>query len=82
MRAILRLFPLFRNRDITDETLHVYSGETASGKEAEFIDDKLPEERKIVRFFRIILATLYFVVVLYMLLVGKSLGALLTGLNS
>src|SRR5574341_363318 len=38
----------------------VYSAEAAGGKEAEFIDDWLLQEHKIVFFLRAVLVTLYF----------------------
>jgi len=45
----------------------VYSAETASGKEAEFIDNRLPQEHKIVFFLRVVLVTLYSLAVAYLI---------------
>jgi hypothetical protein len=45
---------------------HVFSAETADGKEAEFIDDKLYDKRKIVRFSRAILVILCILLIVYM----------------
>lgn len=46
----------------------VFSAETAEGKEAEFIDDKLSEERKIVRLLRAMLIGLYLFATAYLYL--------------
>jgi hypothetical protein len=46
----------------------VYSAETAGGREAEFIDDWLPQEDKIVFFLRVVLVTLYFLAAAYLYL--------------
>ncbi|MGH9937830.1 MAG: hypothetical protein ACREAM_16415 [Blastocatellia bacterium] len=40
----------------------VFSAETADGKEAEYINEKLHQERNIVRFLRAFLITLYVLV--------------------
>ena len=45
----------------------VYSAETAGGKEAEFIDDQLPQEHRIVFFLRVVLVTLYFLAAAYLI---------------
>ena len=41
------------------QMLHVFSAETTSGTEAEFINEYLPENSKIVRFLRIVLIAIY-----------------------
>jgi hypothetical protein len=46
----------------------VYSAETPSGREAEFIDDRLPQEHKIVFLLRAVLVTVYFLAAVYLYL--------------
>jgi len=65
--SIARVFPFMRNRIPSDQTLHVYSAETPDGKEAEFINDMLPERTKTIRFFRAILFTVYLFITIYLI---------------
>ena len=48
------MFPFLKNKDRSQDLIHAYSSETVNGKEAEFIDELLPEKQKAVRFFRIL----------------------------
>ncbi len=49
----------------------VYSAETADGEEAEYIDEELPQSRKIVRSFRAFLISLYFLAIIYFLYMNR-----------
>jgi len=49
----------------------VFSAETAVGKEAEYIDEKLPQERKIIRSFRAFLISLYVLATIYLLYMSR-----------
>lgn len=56
-------------------TFRIFSAETAEGKEAEYIDEKLPQERKqerkIVRFFRAFLISLAVLTTIYVLYMSR-----------
>ena len=65
--ACIKIFPYMKRRYLDEDTLHVFSAETSSGDEAEFIDEGLPEKNRIIRFFRIILSLVVFTVILYLL---------------
>src|SRR5262249_3182319 len=52
-------------------TFQVFSAETEEGKEAEYIDEKLPQERKVVRSFLAFLISLYILATIYFLYVSR-----------
>lgn len=60
----------FIDHDLS-KLLNVFSAETVSGTEAEFINEDLPEKKEIVRLCRIILIGLYLVFTIY--LIGNQL---------
>ena len=64
---ILRLLPYMRNRFVNDQSVHVLSAETPNGKEAEFINEGLPEKNKIKHFFRAALILVYFIIMIYII---------------
>lgn len=68
---LAKLFLFIREKYVIGCALHIFSVETPNGKEAEFLDDKLLEKSKIVWFFRIILITVYFVIMVYLIFIGK-----------
>jgi hypothetical protein len=52
-------------------TFQIFSAETAEGKEAEYIDEKLPQEREIIRALRAFLISLYILATIYFLYVSR-----------
>ena len=48
--------------------MDVFSAETAQGKEAEFINQQLPERNKAIKFFRLLLLMLYMVAVVCLII--------------
>jgi hypothetical protein len=52
-------------------TYRVFSAETAEGKEAEYIDEKLSQERKVVRSFLAFLISLFILATIYFLYLSR-----------
>jgi hypothetical protein len=50
--SIVRMFPFIGQR-VVENILHVFSAETSLGKESEFINERLPEKDKVIKFFYI-----------------------------
>jgi len=48
-------------------TLLVFSATTPDNREAEFIDDRLPEQRRLIRVLRALLIVSYFLLTIYLL---------------
>ena len=65
--VFVRIFPYMRERYLNVERLKVFSAETSNGDEAEFINENLPEKNKVIRFFRIVLSTMFFAIMIYLL---------------
>lgn len=65
----VRIFPYAQKRYLTDETLHVFSAETPNGKEAELVNEGLPERDKVIRFFRLALLAVFLLIMVYLLFV-------------
>lgn len=64
-----QLFPFIYKRIRSIENiLNVFSAETSLGKEAEFINEGLPDRNKIVKFFRLLLLTLYLVIMICLIM--------------
>jgi hypothetical protein len=70
--SVIKLFPFFRKRIQGESILHVFSAETLIGKEAEFINERLPQKNAVIKFFRFLLVTLY-VIIIVCLIFLKSL---------
>jgi hypothetical protein len=66
--SILKLFPQIERRINGDNLMDVFSAETAQGKEAEFINQQLPERNKAIKFFRLLLLMLYMVAVVCLII--------------
>lgn len=66
--AILKFLPQIDKRIYEENLLDVFSAETARGKEAEFINQRLPERNKIVKFFRLLLLLFYMTAVICLIL--------------
>ena len=63
----MRIFPHIVKRYLEEDILHVFSAETSNGKEAEFINEGLPEKNKVIKFLRIILSLIFLLVIICLL---------------
>ena len=66
--AFIKLFPHMTRRYLNEDTLHIFSAETSSGDEAEFINEGLIDKNKAIKFFRIILSLIFLIFIICFLL--------------
>ncbi len=61
--SIIKMFPFIDKRINGEDVLSVFSAETPIGKEAEFINERLPDKNKVIKFFRFLLLTFYLLII-------------------
>lgn len=61
--SIIKMLPFIDKRIDGENILHVFSAETSIGKEAEFINERLPDKNKVIKFLRFLLLTFYILII-------------------